>query len=60
RATEGSRTQLSQTLFREIGTDVQKSARNTMKPKIYPNVARAALGLEPLDPKTGKVAETPK
>jgi peptidyl-prolyl cis-trans isomerase D len=54
RATEDSRPQMTMAIFREIGVDARKSARNTIKPKIYPNVARTALGLEPIDPKTLK------
>jgi peptidyl-prolyl cis-trans isomerase D len=60
RMTEGSRQQLTQTLFREIGTDARKAARNTIKPKTYPNVARVALGLEPLDTKKDKAPEKKK
>lgn len=60
RMTEATRPQLTQTLFREIGTDARKSARNTIKPKTYPNVARVALGLEPLDAKTDKAPEKKK
>ena len=60
RITEATRPQLTQALFREIGVDARKSARATIKPKIYPNVARAALNLDPIDPKTGKVAEKSK
>lgn len=60
RITESTRPQLTQALFREIGVDARKSARATIKPKIYPNVARVALGLDPLDPKTGKAPEKAK
>ncbi len=54
RMTEDSRPQITMAIFREIGVDARKSARNTIKPKIYPNVARTALGLEPIDPKALK------
>lgn len=54
RGVEASRPQIAMAVFREIGADARKSAREAIKPKIYPNVARQALGLEPLDPKTGK------
>ena len=60
RMTEGSRPQLTQTLFREIGVDARKSARNTIKPQTYPNVARAVLGVDPIDTKTGKAPEKAK
>ena len=55
RITEDSRPQLTQALFREIGVDARKSARASIKPSIYPNVARMALGLEALDPAASKV-----
>ena len=60
RMAQSTRPQLTQTLFREIGADARKSAKTTIKPKTNANVARAALGLEPLDPKTGKAAEKAK
>jgi len=60
RITEASRPQMTMAIFREIGVDARKAARNTIKPKIYPNVARAALGLEPIDPKAKKTPEKAK
>jgi peptidyl-prolyl cis-trans isomerase D len=60
RITEDSRPQMSMAIFREIGVDARKAARNSVKPKIYPNVARAALGLEPIDPKAKKTPEKAK
>jgi peptidyl-prolyl cis-trans isomerase D len=60
RITEDSRPQMSMAIFREIGVDARKAARDTVKPKIYPNVARAALGLEPIDPKAKKPPEKAK
>ena len=60
RLTEDGRPQMTMTLFREIGVDAQKSARNEIKPKTYPNVARVALGLDPIDPKAAKTPEKAK
>ncbi|HEX5380586.1 MAG TPA: rotamase, partial [Phenylobacterium sp.] len=57
RIAEDSRPQMTMGLFREIGADARRSARTTIKPKIYPNVARAALGLEPLEAKAKKKPE---
>jgi peptidyl-prolyl cis-trans isomerase D len=54
RGAENARPQITAAIFREIGVDARKSARATIKPKIYPNVARQALGLEPLDAKGDK------
>jgi peptidyl-prolyl cis-trans isomerase D len=51
RVTEGSRPQMTQAIFREISGDARKAARDLIKPKIYPDQARLALGLEPLDAK---------
>ncbi len=51
RVTEGSRPQMTQAIFKEISGDSRKSARDQMKVKIYPEQARLALGLEPLDAK---------
>ena len=60
RFTEDGRPQMTMTLFREIGADARKAARNEIKPKIYPNVARVALGLDPIDPKATKTSEKSK
>ena len=60
RFTEDGRPQMTMTLFREIGADARKAARNEIKPKIYPNVARVALGLDPIDPKATKTPEKSK
>jgi peptidyl-prolyl cis-trans isomerase D len=51
RVTEGSRPQMTQAIFREISGDARKAARDLIKPKIYPDQARLALGLEPVDSK---------
>ncbi len=51
RVTEGGRPQMSQAIFREISGDARKAARNIVKVKIYPDQARAALGVEPVDAK---------
>jgi peptidyl-prolyl cis-trans isomerase D len=60
RITEDGRPQMTMAIFREIGVDARKAARATIKPKIYPNVARSALGLEPIDPKAKKTPEKAK
>jgi peptidyl-prolyl cis-trans isomerase D len=49
---------MTEATFREIQADAQKAAAALVKVKTYPNNARAALGLEPLDPK--KDAKAPK
>ena len=54
---EAGRPQMTMALFREIGVDARKAARAEIKPKIYPNVARLALGLEAIDPKAAKAAK---
>lgn len=48
RVTEEGRPQMTMGLFREIGDQARRAARAEMKVKIYPDNARAALGLEPL------------
>ena len=49
RVTEGSRPQMTQAIFREISADARKAARTIVKVKIYPDLARAALGIAPSD-----------
>jgi peptidyl-prolyl cis-trans isomerase D len=46
--TEQARPQMTQTIFREIGQAAQASARQTLKTRIDYNLARTAIGLEPL------------
>ncbi len=53
RITEESRPQMTMGVFREIGEAARRAARSEVKVKIYPEKARAALGLEP-------IAEAPK
>ncbi len=61
RITEESRPQMTEATFREIQADAQKAAATLVKVKTYPNNARAALGLEPLDPKKdAKASNTEK
>lgn len=51
RMTEESRPQMTEATFREIQADAQKAASTLVKVKTYPNNARVAIGLEPLEPK---------
>lgn len=61
RITEESRPQMTEAIFREIQADAQKAAAALVKVKTYPNNARVAIGLEPLDPKKdAKAAQTEK
>ena len=63
RITEASRPQMTEAIFREMQADAQKAAVTLVKVKTYPNNGRAALGLEPLDPKKaakGAKTETAK
>lgn len=48
RITEDTRPQMSMGIFREIGESARRAARDEVKVKIYPDKARAALGLAPL------------
>lgn len=48
RLTEGSRPQVTQGLFREIGVSAQRAARLMMKVTTDPNRARLAIGLDPI------------
>lgn len=59
RVTEDGRPQMTMGLFREIGDQARRAARAEMKVKIYPDNARAALGLEPL-PKNEKAGASGK
>ncbi|MDO9249786.1 MAG: rotamase, partial [Phenylobacterium sp.] len=58
RMTEESRPQMTESTFREIQADAQKAAGTLVKVKTYPNNARLAIGLEPIEPK--KDAPAPK
>ena len=58
RITEDSRPQMTEGAFRELQTDARRAARALVKVKTYPNNARMAIGLEPLDPKAAKGAKT--
>ena len=58
RMTEESRPQMTEATFREIQADAQKAASTLVKVKTYPNNARVAIGLEPIEPK--KDAPAPK
>jgi peptidyl-prolyl cis-trans isomerase D len=49
RITEDARPQMTMGLFREIGGSARRGARNEVKVRIYPDKARAALGLPPLE-----------
>ncbi|CAN7233136.1 SurA N-terminal domain-containing protein [Phenylobacterium sp. LjRoot225] len=49
--TEQARPQMTQTIFREIGQSAQGAARQTLKTKVDYNLARTAIGLEPLTTK---------
>ena len=55
RITEDVRPQLTMALFRDLGADARKAARTEVKAKVYPDKARAALGLAPIE--KGKAAE---
>jgi peptidyl-prolyl cis-trans isomerase D len=48
RITEDVRPQVTMALFRDIGVAARKAARTEVGAKIYPDKARAALGLAPL------------
>jgi peptidyl-prolyl cis-trans isomerase D len=50
RITEDSRPQMTMTIFREIGENARKAARDEVKVTMHPDKARLALGLEPLAP----------
>lgn len=56
RITEGVRPQMTMALFQDLGSAARKAARTDVKAKIYPDKARAALGLPPLE--QGKAADT--
>lgn len=49
RVAEDVRPQLTMALFRDIGADARKAARTEVKAKVYPDKARAALGLAPIE-----------
>ena len=55
RITEDVRPELTMALFRDLGADARKAARTEVKAKVYPDKARAALGLAPIE--KGKAAE---
>lgn len=48
RITEGMRPEMTGAVFRELGEAARRGARTEVKARIYPDKARAALGLEPL------------
>jgi len=50
---EQARPQVTQALFREIAESAQRAAREKLKVRMDVNRARAAVGMEPLDAKTG-------
>jgi peptidyl-prolyl cis-trans isomerase D len=54
RVTEDVRPQLTMAFFRDLGAAARKAARTEVKAKVYPDKARAALGLPPLE--KGKAA----
>ena len=53
---EQQRRQMGQTMFREISDSAQQYARTSLKVKTDINRARAAIGLEPLEPAKGAAA----
>ena len=55
RITEDTRPQVTMALFRDLGASARNAARTEVKARIYPDKARAALGLPPLE--KGKAAE---
>lgn len=55
RITEDVRPQVTMALFRDLGTSARNASRTEVKARIYPDKARAALGLPPLE--KGKAAE---
>ena len=55
RITEEVRPQVTMALFRDLSASARKAARAEVKAKVYPDKARAALGLPPLE--EGKAAE---
>ena len=55
RITEDVRPQVTMALFRDLGGSARRAARTEVKAKVYPDKARAALGLEPIE--KGKAAE---
>lgn len=58
--TEDTRPQMTMAIFREIGIDARKFARTEIKARINADQARAAIGLEPLDPKKAKAGAAGK
>ncbi|UTP37704.1 peptidyl-prolyl cis-trans isomerase [Phenylobacterium sp. LH3H17] len=62
RITEETRPQMTMGLFREVGETARRAAREEVKVKIYPDKARAALGLPPLekDSKAGGAGKAEK
>jgi peptidyl-prolyl cis-trans isomerase D len=57
---QDARPQMTMGLFREIGESARRAARSEVKVKVYPDRARAALGLEPLDEKAGGAGKAEK
>jgi peptidyl-prolyl cis-trans isomerase D len=60
RMTEDARPQMTMSVFREIGESARRAARSEVKVKVYPDRARSALGLEPLDEKAGGAGKAEK
>jgi peptidyl-prolyl cis-trans isomerase D len=55
RITEDVRPQVTMALFRDLGNSARNASRLEVKARVYPDKARAALGLPPLE--KGKAAE---
>jgi peptidyl-prolyl cis-trans isomerase D len=51
---ESVRPQMTMGLFRDLGDAARRAARAEVKAKVYPDKARAALGLAPVDDKAPK------
>ncbi|WP_312164207.1 peptidyl-prolyl cis-trans isomerase [Phenylobacterium sp.] len=49
RITEDVRPQVTMALFRDLGAAARKAARTEVKAQVYPDKARAALGLPPIE-----------
>ncbi|WP_374659357.1 SurA N-terminal domain-containing protein [Phenylobacterium sp.] len=49
RITEDARPQLTMAFFRDLGASARRASRTELGAKIYPDKARAALGLPPLE-----------
>jgi len=62
RMADDLRPQMSVAFFREIGESAHAAARQKIKVTVDTNLARQAIGLEPIDPKSvdGKSAPAAK